>query len=159
MNKGVVKPISEEAFKRYGQYFNMKDGKHIKNEKISMYMTERTDLIRPLKFGITVCDNANRFQVDSMERHLSSEEVQFAGEKPIILSVASSDPWGNPCTEDVESFLLKPGDLVILNRGIWHDACHSVDGKTTYYFLSYTNGEPSETAWLPVTPEPVWIEI
>jgi hypothetical protein len=53
---------------------------------------------------------------------------------------------------------LEPGDLVVLRRGIWHDACHCVGEKAMYYFLSLTNGAPEETAWLPVLPEPVMVE-
>lgn len=159
MKKGNVQKIGEEAFRPYGRYYRITKGTHTVSENYQSYITDDSVVSRPLKFGITVCDNAKEFLVDSMERHLSSEEVQFTSDKPIILSVADSDPWENPKAEDVVSFLLEPGDVVVLNRGIWHDACHSTGEKTMYYFLSYTNGEPSETEWLAVTPNPVCIEL
>ena len=43
---------------------------------------------------MTVCENGGTFPVDTMERHLSTEEILFAGDKPIVLSVAGSDPAG-----------------------------------------------------------------
>lgn len=159
MKKGNVQPVSEESFRPYGRYYKATEGKHTCFGEYESFLTNEEAVPCPLKFGITVCDNEKSFLVDSMERHLSSEEVQFTTDKPIILSVADSDPWGNPKEEDIASFLLEPGDVVVLNRGIWHDACHSTGEKTMYYFLSHTNGEPSETAWLPVTPEPVCIEL
>ena len=54
-----------------------------------------------------------------MERHMSTEEVLFAGDKPIILSIANSDPYGMPQAKDVVSLLMEPGDLVVMKRGIW----------------------------------------
>lgn len=75
-----------------------------------------------------------------MERHMSTEEVLFAGDKPIILSIANSDPYGMPQAKDVVSLLMEPGDLVVRKRGIWHDACHAVEGHAQYYFLTYSNG-------------------
>lgn len=159
MKKGCVVPVNEENFRPYGSYYHVTQGESCSGDWYRMFTTKDVVVERPLKFGITQCDNGKTFLVDSMERHLSSEEVQFAGSAPIILSVADSDPWGNPREEDVASFLLSPGDVVVLKRGIWHDACHSAERKTMYFFLSYTNGEPSETAWLPVLPEPVKIEL
>ena len=56
-------------------------------------------------------------------------------------------------------YFLNPGDAIVLKKGIWHDACHCVDGETMYFFLSYTNGEPSETTWLSVVPDPVSVDL
>ena len=159
MKKGTVQPISKEAFAPYGEYYNLQEEQNIQKELFLKYKTKEYIVGKPLKFGITVCKNEKSFVVDSMERHLSSEEVQFAGSKPIILSVADSDPWGNPKEDDVASFLLNPGDAIVLKKGIWHDACHCVDGETMYFFLSYTNGEPSETTWLSVVPDPVSVDL
>ena len=151
-------PIREGDFHPYGQYYRITEGQRAEGPWYESFMTEEAVVSRPLKLGITVCENGHTFSVDSMERHLSSEEIQFPGDRLIILSVAASDPAGNPQAEDVRSFLLEPGDLVVLRRGIWHDACHCVGEKAMYYFLSLTNGAPEETAWLPVLPEPVMVE-
>ena len=151
-------PISQADFSPYGRYCRLAETPLAKEGGARLFPTRETVMERPLKFGITVCRGGASFLVDSMERHLSSEEIQFAGDGPIILSVANSDPAGNPRAEDVVSFLLEVGDLVVLNRGIWHDACHAVREKSMYYFLSLTNGEPSETAWLPVLPGPVSVK-
>ena len=96
MKKGTIQPISKEAFAPYGEYYNLQEEQNIQKELFLKYKTKEYIVGKPLKFGITVCKNEKSFVVDSMERHLSSEEVQFAGSKPIILSVADSDPWGNP---------------------------------------------------------------
>ena len=154
---GVVS-IHDFDFSPYGRYFDLRKERGVKTEKYEAYMTVDPPVERPLKFGMTVCENGDAFEVDSMERHLSSEEVLFAGDKPIILSIAASDPAGAPRAGDVVNLLLEPCDLVVLKPGIWHDACHAAAQRAMYYFLSYTNGDPSETTWVPVEPSPVQVK-
>jgi hypothetical protein len=54
---------------------------------------------------------------------------------------------------------MEPGDLVVLKPGVWHDACHAADKHAMYFFLSYSNGDPSETAWIAVSPAPVRVRL
>lgn len=156
-----VKPVSikDFDFTPYGRYWNLRTERGVKTEKYEAYMTIDPPVERPLRFGMTTCENGDTFVVDSMERHLSTEEVLFAGDKPIILSLAGSDPAGNPKAEDVVNLLMEPGDLVVIKRGIWHDACHAVEGSAMYYFLSYSSSDPSEITWLPVSPAPVTVQL
>lgn len=155
----AVEPISikDFDFTPYGRYWNLRKERGTKTDKYEAYMTIDPPVERPLRFGMTICKNEKMFLVDSMERHMSTEEVLFVGDKPIILSVAKSDPNREPETEDVVSLLMEPGDLVVMKKGIWHDACHAVDDDAMYYFLSYNNGDPQETTWVNVMPEPVTV--
>ena len=140
----TTKPISikDFDFTPYGRYWDLHKERGVKTEKYEAYMT-----IDP------------PVEVDSMERHMSTEEVLFAGDKPIILSIANSDPYGMPQAKDVVSLLMEPGDLVVMKRGIWHDACHAVEGHAQYYFLSYSNGDPDETAWKQIQPAAVQVAL
>ncbi len=151
--------IHDFDFTPYGRYFDLRKERGVKTEKYEAYMTVDPPVERPLKFGMTVCENGDSFEVDSMERHLSSEEVLFAGDKPIVLSIAASDPAGAPKSGDIVNLLLEPCDLVVLKPGIWHDACHAANQRAMYYFLSYTNGDPSETTWVPIEPSPVQVKL
>ena len=157
----ATKPISikDFDFSPYGRYFNLRNERGVKTDKYEAYMTVDAPVERPLRFGITVCENGAAFEVDSMERHMSTEEVLFAGDKPIILSIADSSSDEAPRAEAVVSLLMEPCDLVVLKRGIWHDACHAVNGSAMYYFLSNSNGDPKETEWLPIFPEAVSVSL
>lgn len=157
----VTKPISikEFDFTPFGRYWDLHQERGVKTDKYEAYMTIDPPMTHPLRFGMTVCDNGPSFVVDSMERHMSTEEVLFAGDKPIVLSLANSAPDGLPQAEDVVSLLMEPGDLVVINKGIWHDACHAVEGSAQYYFLSYSSSDPDEIAWKSVQPAPVQVEL
>ena len=41
-----------------------------------------------------------------------------------------------PAAADVRAFLLEPGEVIVLNRGIWHTACYGVGTATPYYWLA-----------------------
>ena len=151
--------IKDFDFTPYGRYWNLKAERGTVAEKYSAYMTVDPPVERPLRFGMTVAENGKTFDVDSMERHLSTEEVLFAGDKPIVLSLADSDPHGLPQAADLVHLLMEPGDIVVIKRGIWHDACHAVEDTAQYYFLSYSSPDPDEIAWKPVQPAPVSITL
>ena len=85
--------------------------------------------------------------------------LAFAQSETPETIVTVGDPAAAPRAEDVVSLRMEPGDLVVLKRGIWHDACHAVEGSAMYYFLSYSSPEPGETAWIPVTPAPVRVQL
>ena len=74
------------------------------------------------------------------------------------ISSPDSDPENAPKAGDVKAFILKPGDLAVLAKGIWHDANHGIDKDTMYYFMA-TNKAPDsrETEWVRVSPEPVHV--
>lgn len=152
-------PIKTFDFSPYGRYWDLRRERCVKAETYEAYMTVDPPMERPLRFGMTVCENGGTFPVDTMERHLSTEEILFAGDKPIVLSVAGSDPAGLPQAEDVVSLLMEPGDLVVMKRGVWHDACHAVEGTAQYYFLSHSGDDPDETAWKAVQPAPVQVAL
>ena len=139
----TTKPISikDFDFTPYGRYWDLHKERGVKTEKYEAYMTIDPPVERALRFGLTVCDNGDTFEVDSM------------------LSIANSDPYGMPQAKDVVSLLMEPGDLVVMKRGIWHDACHAVEGHAQYYFLSYSNGDPDETAWKQIQPAAVQVAL
>jgi ureidoglycolate lyase len=147
----AAKPIklTKENFAQFGKYYNLYEER----------MTTDAVIFRPMRLGITKCKNGSSFRVDTMERHNTSEELIFTGNKPIVLSIASSDSQGCPGAGDVVSFLMRPGDLVVIKKGIWHDACHAVEGDAFYYFLAYGSGEGDEVAWYPVQGEEVQVKL
>ena len=75
------------------------------------------------------------FVVDSMERNSRSKEMQIVGGKPIVLAVANTQ-GDAPRAEDVEAFILYPGDVIVMDVNIWHDASYSLFEETYYYYFS-----------------------
>ena len=70
----TTKPISikDFDFTPYGRYWDLHKERGVKTEKYEAYMTIDPPVERALRFGLTVCDNGDTFEVDSMERHMST---------------------------------------------------------------------------------------
>lgn len=112
---------------------------------------------RPLKLGLTFSFGGN-LTCSEMERHNSTEEYLFCGEREMLLAVSNSPTDKPPAARDIRAFVLPPGTVVCLNPGIWHAACRHPHKDTYYYFMAHNNGQSDETRWFPVVPEPVSIE-
>lgn len=116
-----------------------------------------TALERDYRYGMTRTGGGS-FSCRSMERHRSTEEVLFTSEGAMVLALAASDPMGAPRAEDVIAVRVEPGQVVVLARGVWHDACRCAEERSICYsFLANNNGEASELRWIEVVPDPVWI--
>ncbi|TAM66972.1 MAG: hypothetical protein EPN48_15010 [Microbacteriaceae bacterium] len=72
-------------------------------------------------------------QTGAMERHHHTKEALFTSGQPVLLAIAATD-GDAPAAADVRVVIIRPGDLVILNEGIWHDACHGLGEQTAYYW-------------------------
>ena len=162
MRKIKAVPVTKENFAPFGRYFNFFDIPARESEDFTAYtsVAELTD--EPMNLGITVCRGADQFTSVSMERHMLTEEPQFGGDGEMVLTVADSDPDRYPEAGDVKAFIMKPGDVVVLAKGIWHDANHGTkEGHDVLYYFMATNKEPDnfrEIEWVKISPEPVLVE-
>lgn len=154
-------PITKESFAPFGRYINLMEIPARSSEDFIAHSTPEILTDEPMNLGITICKAADQFDSVSMERHMLTEEPQFCGDGEMILTVANSAPDGYPLEDDVRAFIMRPGDVAIVGKGIWHDANHGVGKDTMYYFLA-TNKEPDnlkEIEWVDIKPQPVRIEV
>jgi len=106
--------------------------------------------------GLTI-GSAEPLRVDAMERHLHTKEALFCAGAPVVVAVA--DTAGDvPHADDVRAFVIEPGDVVILDEGIWHTACHGLGAPTPYYWLA-TADDSIADVWAPVTGGPLEVDV
>ncbi len=149
---------TKENFAKFGTFYSIKnEGSFREDDGFKAWMAPEMKVGIKATFGFTVCD-PGEFECDSMERHLANEEALVCGDAPMVVTVADSDPMGQPKEEDIMAFIVNPGDYVVLNRGIWHDANHGVDKKTYYYWISQVQADiddPTSIDFIDVVPAPV----
>lgn len=150
--------LTEENFAPYGQYLSMYEGQIKRHGQQVLHFADGLPIDQPMKMGMVMIENEPRFLVKRMERHLTTPEVIFSAGEPIVLSLADSDPLGQPKAEDVVSFILNQGDLVVINAGIWHDACHSCGGSAKYYYFAHGTGTADEITWHSLHQGPVLVD-
>jgi ureidoglycolate lyase len=94
-------------------------------------------------------------QVEALERHDDREEWVYALDQPVVQVVALSAP-GQPDRPDaasVAAFLLRPGQGVVVERGIWHSAGLPAGQRSVYYGFvlgpARPDAPPPTNPWIP----------
>lgn len=151
--------IKEFDFSPYGYYYNLyEDRENVyksEGENYIDYMTKMPLIDTYGHLGLTIGDAAP-YTVKSMERHDHTKEALFCASKPIVVCVALSvENEEIPSSKNIVAVILNPGDVVVLDRNVWHDACHGLGEKTGYYYLASKGKNPAE--WIDVIGEPVEI--
>lgn len=143
--------IREFDFADYGIHYNMLRDRenviHSRGVSYEDYMTCLPLLDTPGHLGYTV-GQRTPYTLHSMEKHEHTMEAVFCEAAPIVLCVAASCGDMPPRAEDVRAVILRPGDVAVLKRGIWHDACHGLGRQTAYYYLASKGKTPA-----------VWVEV
>lgn len=133
-----------DNMKRFGTVTRLTDTDCFQGDGWKCWISEDPLMDQPAHFGITYVKTFPPYEVASMERHTKTKELMVCGEnRPIVVALADSDPAGRARAEDVQAFILEPGEVLVINPGIWHDACRAVNGTTHYYFLSLETDEPA----------------
>lgn len=95
------------------------------------------DVTEPIGFGL-VETRQREFIVSAMERHVSREELLLTFDREIIQPVALckdiSNPEEQPDSNTVKCFLIKPGQAIVINRGVWHSPAYPASADARYLF-------------------------
>ena len=98
------------------------------------------------------------FASSVMERHENVEEALLPAGSALVLVVAPPTRDEAPHARDVRAFVVPPGTAVVLDPGVWHDACRGVDGPTSYYWLA-SCADAGSSPWTPIEGGPVDVRV
>ena len=151
--------MNAENFKPFGRYYNLFEEKKIDCADAEyIYLSNENVMTQNMHIGITECRPGD-FDSISMERHTNTEEPQFCGTGDMVLTVADTNPFENPEEDAVRAFIMKYGDVAVVNKCIYHDANHAIDKKVGYYFLADDDDDPRNLTWYEIKPEPVHVVV
>ena len=83
--------------------------------------------------------------VDKMERHLTTKEAMMAASDDIVVALAPASGEKADDAPDMKKLicvLLKPGDVLVVKKGVWHSACYGYNHPAMYYFMFEDLNEP-----------------
>jgi len=96
------------------------------------------------KFWIGIVEKESQeLIVKEMERHISRKELVWPAKKPIIQPLALSYKE-NKKEIDIKSViavLIKPGQMLMINSGVWHSAAFTISETNDYFFAIEENSE------------------
>lgn len=135
----VIKYLNEEDFREFGKVIdtpNTPPPKTGEGWDCWNYLA-MMDVSVPIGMGLVNTKERN-FSVESMERHVSRDELLIPLGEEIIQPVAIcqdiNDPTERPDSTTVQCFRIKPGQGIIINKGVWHSPAYPASGDTTYLF-------------------------
>lgn len=144
--KIVAKRINATDFAPFGSYYNMYDAKegvsHTSGDSFQDHMTCKPLVDTNVHLGLTVGSKAP-CQVVSMEKHSHTQEAILCMADPIIFCVAVSTGNEAPRAQEIHAFLMQPGDVAVIEREVWHDACHGLGHDAAYYWLAMAGKTPA----------------
>ena len=161
MTPVVARPVTAENFARYGKVYDLAgdadpDVIWTKGDGWDDGFT-RTPLIDGSgHLGMTRGGSAP-WSCTAMERHPLTEEALFCAAEPIVLAVAPASDADAPDHNDIEAFIIVPGQTVVMYKNVWHDACRGATRATPYYWMAVCG--LGESPWIAVTGGPRRIRI
>lgn len=151
--------IKDFDFSEYGIYYNMLEDQrnimHCKTNEYEDHMTRLPLIDTPGHLGYTIGQSAP-YILKSMEKHDHTREALFCTSDPIIVCFAKSRDELSPRAEEVRAVILRQGDVIVLERNIWHDAGHGMGRPTTYYYLASRGVEPAK--WVNIAGDEVKVK-
>jgi len=88
--------------------------------------------------------------IDSMEAH-GKPELLIPIDKPIIQPVAALNGTDKPDAENVQAFIIYPGQSIVLKEFTWHCAAIPLESDSWYYFVGnsiWDGPGTSESPWI-----------
>lgn len=134
-----ITALSREKFSSFGEAVLIRENQSPDSTGIGWkcwYPLENISSAESLSIGIVISDPIP-WEVKFMERHLDRTEYVIALEKPIIQVVSLSEPDfpAEPSLSKTEAFLIKPGQAVRIEKGVWHSAALAYFQEPTKYLF------------------------
>ncbi len=159
----TLKPIAANAenFRPFGILYELgenggpEDGIRSAGDGYIDAYTKAPLIDRPGNLGMTQAAAAPRI-IEKMERHLHTREALLCAGAPLAF-LAAPEGGESPEVRDVKAFALRPGQVAVFCRGVWHSAALGLNAPVSYYWLAEAyDGEP--TAWKEIAGGPVQLD-
>lgn len=155
-----ARPVTPENFSRYGKVYDLTGDADplviwTKGDGWHDGFTRAPLIAGSGHLGITRV-GAAPWNCAAMERHPETEEALFCAAEPVVLAVAPASDANAPHRDEIEAFVIAPGQAVVMHRNVWHDACRGVSGPAPYYWMAICG--LGESPWVPVAGGPRRIE-
>ena len=156
MTAVTARPVTPENFTRYGKVYDLTGD----SDPAVIWTTgdgwrdgfTRTPLITGSGHLGMTRGPAAPWSCAAMERHTQTQEAIFCAAEPVILAVAPASDADAPHRDDIEAFVIAPGQAVVMDCGVWHDACRGLSAPAPYYWMAICG--LGESPWVPVAGGP-----
>lgn len=143
MRRIQVKRGSREACRPYGVFTRLTDYECFAGDGWECWMTEELCMDQPARLEMCHSEVFNSYVLTSMGKSKDSQKLFVCGNGCLVLAVAEKSE-GNPRADQVQAFLLEPGEIFVLHPGVWYDVGKGLNNPVDYYVLTGEEERPEE---------------
>ena len=129
-----AEPITKEAFRLYGEFYNMYEPEGFAlTGPIHDFYPDRVlgEFGQSMGFSPLIIHKPEKMIVDSTEYHSHSWEMVIPLNDDMVIHVA--EPTGyDPQLDRIKAFIVPKGTLIKYNAGVWHKAPMPIHEDTLY---------------------------
>jgi ureidoglycolate hydrolase len=136
-----AKKVDKENFGKFGSVVKLSSKAPTSSDATYKFWSNLADYKINGRTEIGLCTVYKQAinEISCVERHLSTPEILIPVDAPFILPLLlEGEPESN-----LESFIVKIGEAVVINDGVWHGACLPVGKNESSYFVIFKLDTPS----------------
>jgi ureidoglycolate lyase len=134
-----VKPLTKEAFSRWGYFISKDDTTDINRLSSANYIGNLAVFEMGEQVSVSILNPFKRKLIIAfMELHQETHELCVAIQNDCIITVAENMK-NKPDSTSIEAFYLKEGDSVIYKNGVWHWVPFAVTDDGCKQLIVYKN--------------------
>lgn len=127
----------------YGTFTRLTDYEAFRGDGWECWMTEGLCMDQPGKLSRCQCESTLPFILNKMYKS-SGQKLLICSQQEMVIAVASRNDGMKPEEAEIKAFIMKPGEILLLQPGIWHDICRGAEVPVEYYEL-VSEDEETET--------------
>jgi ureidoglycolate lyase len=130
--------ITIENFKNYGKSVLLPSKKPTSENDTYKFWSDIASyhIDGNTEIGLCTVYKQDRAVVDTLEKHNHTPEILIPADAPFILPVQLEGK------EDLEAFIVNPGEAVVIEKGIWHGPCIPKHASECTYFVIFKQNTP-----------------
>lgn len=137
-----VEPINENNFTTYGSVVILPEKEPTSQSNTYKFWSDISDyyIEGDTEIGLCTVYRQDEDSISGMERHLRTPEILIPIDAPFILPLLQEGHY----VDKMKAYLVKPGEAVVINKGVWHGACLPAGKNEATYFVIFRKNTPSE---------------
>lgn len=152
MREVLLSPLpDDEAFAAFGALI---EPPHIVGERrfFSSWLGAEHDACRPVLHTNNVAQCLLPAPLDSLEKHPHAAQAFIPLDvSRYVVTVAPSDPQGEPLVDEIRAFVVPGNRGVIYRRDVWHGSARVLDRAGSFAVLMW-RGAADDDVFFPIAP-------
>lgn len=136
------KPLAGSNFSKFGKIVKSPNGQPTSQASDFKFWSNiaNYEISGLTEIGICTVYKQQRNFIKNMERHLYTPEILIPIDAPFVIPLLKD----SDVEEQAEAFQVNIGEVVIIDKAVWHGACLPIGKEQSSYFVIFKKETPKE---------------